>query len=329
VNIIMKITELDRRVLKAGYMQGIQKGQKAFYTRLKINRNTTDYILEKLKKEKLFYRTSYEINLPSLGIKKFAWLFIAVNWINFDEEKFISKSLKFPEISSVLKLTGEYDYGLQIMGKNISKINEFILNFETIFQDEIEDTNIIFANNEYKRHFIKTSLTQEIDPNKYDCLILDEKLNDPSISLLEIAKKHNIHRNTVSNRWRNIWQNKILLKEHLELNESGYRELGLGLKLFIIIKPVPGKEETLIKHLINLEEVENIFTTLSNEIVLHIRVEDSQTLNTFHNKMIFKSAPIIKNSNTILVMGGQKKAFLPMETIRHINTNVCEHCFDN
>lgn len=203
------------------------------------------------------------------------------------------------------------------------------MNFETIFQDGIEDTTILFANNEYKRHYIKTSFTEEINPNKYDCLILDEKLKDPSISLVEIAKKHNIHRNTVSNRWRKIWKNKILLKERLELNEAGYKELGLGLKLFMLIKPVPGKEETLIKHLINLEEVENVFTTLSNEIVLHLRVADSQALDIFHNKMIIKSAHVIKNSKTILVMGGKKKAYLPMETLRHINSNVCEHCFDD
>lgn len=113
----MKISELDRRVLRAGYMQGIQKGQRSFYDRLKIKRSTADYIIEKMKREKLFYRTSYEVNLPSLGIKRFAWLFIAINWINFDEEKFISKSLSFPEVSSVLKLTGGHDYGLQIMGK--------------------------------------------------------------------------------------------------------------------------------------------------------------------------------------------------------------------
>ena len=324
----MGLTELDRRVLKIGYTKGIHKGQRTFYQRLNLKRSTTDYVLEKLKRERMLTRSSYEVNLPALGIKRFAWLFLSVNWVAFDEEKFMKKALGFPEIGSVLKVTGDYDYAVYILGKSIAKINEFVIGFERIFQDEIEGIDLRFANREYKRHYILVSPCPTYTPNRVDCLLLDEKLKNPGISLAEISKKYKIHRNTVSNRWRKIWKNKVLLKEHLELTEAGFRETRLGLKLFVIIKPVPGKEEKLIRHLAGLEEVENIFTTLSNEIVLNVRVEDSPSLGLLHNKMIMGLEKVVKNSKTVLVMGGRKKPYLPMQTLTQINENVCSNCFE-
>lgn len=324
----MQITELDRKILRAGYMQGIQKGQKAFFQRMNLNRSTVDYVLEKLRKEKYYSRKSYEINLPALGIPRFAWVFVSINWYLFDEEKFLKQTLSFPEIPSVLKITGDYDYALYVIGTSIPSLNEFILDFEKIFQEDIDSVHIIFSNKEYKRHFVKTKIippTHEL-PNKVDCLLLDEKLKNPDMSLIEIAKKHQIHRNTISNRWRKTWKGHLLLKEHLELTEEGYKEIGMGLKLFIIIKPVPGKEENLISQVINMDEVENVFTTLSNEIVINLRVSDSPSLDLFHKKLMGGKERVIKNSRTILIIGGQKKSYLTMNTLQGINNKVCPNC---
>ncbi len=322
----MSITEVDRKILKAGYIQGTQKGQKAFFEKLKLNRSTVDYVLEKMKKDKFYTRKSYEINLSVLGINKFAWVFISINWHTFDEDTFLKKTLSFPEVTSIFKITGDFDYALYIIGKNISQINEFILNFEKIFSEYIDNVNIIFSNKEYKRHFIKTLNVQESLPNKIDCIILNEKLLNPDMSFTEISKKYNIHRNTISNRWKKIWKDQLILKEHLELTEEGYREIGMGLKLFMLLKPIPGKEEILTNNLIKIEEVENVFTTLSNEIIINIRVSDSQSLDHFHAKIMKGKEKLIKTSKTVLVIGGKKKAFLTMDTLTQVNPNVCEMC---
>jgi DNA-binding Lrp family transcriptional regulator len=320
----MVLNKLDLKILKLGYTKGIQREEKAFFERLNLNRSTTDYILEKLKKEKFFHTKRYEINLPCLGIKKFAWVFISVDWYSFSEENFLEKALNFPEITSVLKITGDFDYALYLIGKNITHINEFILNFERIFQEDIKEIHIYFSNKEYKRHFIKTLIRKEWTPNKTDCILLDEKINFPKTTLTKIAKKYKIHKNTLSNRWKKIWTTHLFLKEHLELTEEGYKAINMGLKLFIILKPLPGKEEKLLNNLINLDEIENIFSTLSNEIIINLRVPDSQSLDLFHTKIMKGEERLIKHSKSILVMGGRKKSHLTISNLLSINSNICK-----
>ncbi|MBT7241693.1 MAG: AsnC family transcriptional regulator, partial [Candidatus Diapherotrites archaeon] len=237
--------DLRKKVLYFAYKHGFQKNGKKLEESLKIKKSTADYILDKLKEEKYYSKLRYEINFDSVGLGKCAWLFISVKWDNLKFAEFIEKALKMPQISVIADVTGDFDLALKIFGPSVQSINSFVLGFEKIFEDIIIDTNIYFASKEYKRHYLKSAKSSTIKLNKIDYKILCKKSQNPKLSILELSESLGIHRNTISNKWKSYWKNKVLLKKTIELTSKGYEKLGLGLKAFIIIKPNPGKQEEI------------------------------------------------------------------------------------
>ena len=145
-------------------------------------------------------------------------------------------------------------------------------------------------------------------------------MNDPKINLAQIAKKYLIHRNTVSNRWEKLWKGGVIVKELPDLTQKGYEEIKMGLKAFIIIKPIPGKEDKIIKTLMKNNEVQDIFTTLSNEIVLILRTENSSTLAIAH-KALIKTNNLIKRTNTSIFLTKNAKTVISLSEIQTLMTH--------
>ncbi len=309
--------DLRKKILEFVYLDGFQKNGKNIENNLKLKKNTVEYILNKLQEEKYFSKLRYEINFDSVGLGKFAWLFISVNWNSLDFTGFIKKVLLMPQISVVADVTGKYDFAIKIFGPSIQNINAFILGFEKIFEDTIVDTHIYFANKEYKRHYLEMKKAPPLKLSKTDYQILCAKNKNPKLSLSEIADSLNLHRNTVSLKWHSYWKNNILLKKTVDLNPKGYGAIDLELKAFIILKPSPGKEEKIIQKLRLEKKAQDLFTTLANEIILVVRVSNSEELSYFY-KTLSKINENIKGTNTIIFLKKHTKTSLTIEEVGKI-----------
>ncbi|MEK6958953.1 MAG: hypothetical protein AABW59_02800 [archaeon] len=296
-----ELNELRKRVLKCAYKNGLSTDGKDLCDNMHLKRSTVDYALEKLFEEKYCSRLRYEINLDSLGVGKFAWFFVAINWSDFDEDKFISKALELAQVHTVAKVTGTYDFAIKIFGPSIQSISAFIIGLEQLFEGSITDTHVIFANKNYKRHYLKVRKSVPVKLKKIDRLLLEEKTKDPYKNLVDISAKYKVHRNTISNRWKHLVKSRVILKEVVDPTQKGFDEIGLGLKAFVIIKPQPGYEEKVMSEMLEMEDMEDLFTTLSNEIIAIIRTENSQTLAYFH-KTLAKACRYIKRTDTIIFL---------------------------
>ena len=309
--------DLRKKVLLYAYKNGFRKNGKKIEENLKIKKPTLDYVLEKLKEEKYYARERYEINFDAVGLGRFAWLFVSVNWSSFDFKEFTKKALNMPQVSVIADITGGYDLAMKIFGPSIQSINSFVLGFEKIFENEIVGTSILFANKEYKRHYLEVPKTNGKKLSLIDYQLLCEKNKNSKISLTDLSEKLLIHRNTISNKWSSFWDEKVILKKTIELTEKGYNEVGLGLKAFIIIKPCPGKEEIISKKLQTIDGIQDLFTTLSNEIVLITRVATSQDLAYFY-KNFANIDGCVKETKTIIFLTKHTKTCLSLTELSKI-----------
>jgi len=306
---------LRRRILDGAYVKGIENGEGLLHKHLGLKKQTVDYALKKLEKEELFLKTKYEIDLNVIGFTKFAWVLLGIDWTNYSVEKFITKLLSMPQVLTVADVTGESDLAVKVFGPNRNNISAFILELEKIFQGTIVDTKVLYENVEYKRHYIKVQDTPAYFPNKTDCIVLHEKMKSPKCTLNEIASRHRMHRNTVSNSWKKLWKRGIIVKELPDLTQKGYDEIKKGLKAVIIIKPIPGNEEKIIQTLVKQKDIQDVFTTLSNEIVLMIRTENSRTLADAH-RLITKVDSSIRRTNTSIFLSKYNKTSLGLAEMK-------------
>lgn len=314
---MQKIHELRKKILKEAYVNGIENLEGRIEDRLNLNKSTVKYVLEKLKEEGYFSKTKYELNLNTLGVGNFAWVLLSVNWDKQTTEMFVKKLMKLPQVIALAAITGGNDLAVKIVGPSINNISAFILMMEKMFNGMITDTRVYFANKEYKRHYLEVVKNEPFKPSEIDCEILHEKMNNPKISLAEIAQKYNLHRNTVSNRWEKLWESGVIVKELPELTQKGYDELKMGLKAFTLIKPVPGREDKIIKTLIKNEEVQDVFTTISNEIIIILRTENSSTLAVAHKEST-KAYDSIKRTNTSIFLTKNAKTSVELIEMKNL-----------
>lgn len=225
--------------------------------------------------------------------------------------------MKLPQVISIAEITGENNLAIKIMGPSINNVSAFILMMEKLFNGMISDTKVYFANREYKRHYLPVQKNELFKLSEIDCEILYAKMENPKINLSEIAQKYKIHRNTVSNRWEKFWESGVMVKALPDLTQKGYDELKMGLKTFTLIKPVPGREDKIIKVLMKMDDVQDVFTTLSNEIIIMIRTENSSTLALAHEKST-SAHESIKRTNTSVFLTKNAKTLIELSEMKHL-----------
>ncbi len=305
---------LKEKFLKHGYIFGVYDGKKKACAALEIKPDTEKYLLDKLKREGYYSSTRLEINLPQLGLGRFAWVFVSLNWELIEEEKFIEKVLSLPHVHTIAEVTGNFDFAIKIFGPSIQVVSSFILAFEKIFSEKIVETQVMFAVNEYKRHYVTIKNSKKSVLKKLDLIVLEEKNKNPSKSLYEISKGAGVHRNTISNRWKFLWDSGIITKESLELTEKGYNEIKMNLKAFIVIHPSPGKTEKIAQSMVKIPEVQDVFSTTQNDVAVIVRLQDSEALAFFHKK-IFRTNKYIKKTNTILFLTKKTRSYMTLEEL--------------
>lgn len=314
--------ELRYKFLKSAYQNGLISTNSTVEKDLSITRDTTRYLLEKLKQEGYYSEKRLEINTSKIGLNFFAWVFVSINWEVMEEKDFIKKTISHSYVHTIAKVTGEYDYAIKIFGPSMQKLNSFLMVFEKSFTGVIQDINVIYVINEFKRHYSLVKKTKKANLKKIDCVLLEEKNKNPEKSLIDISQEQKLHRNTVANRWNKLWKDEVILKESLDLTEKGLSEIKMNLKCFITIKSRPGYELNVIKELVKLDSSQDVFLTLSNLVVVVNRLENSAELSNFHKKII-GAHKYIKKTNTILFLEKKSRNYLTKEELRNILGEEC------
>ncbi|HNV00929.1 MAG TPA: Lrp/AsnC family transcriptional regulator [archaeon] len=309
--------ELRYKFLKSAYQNGLVSTNSTIEKDLGITRETTRYLLERLKQEGYYSDKRLEINTARLGLNVFAWVFVSINWESMEEKEFIRKTISHSYVHTIAKVTGEYDFAIKIFGPSMQKLNSFLMVFEKSFTGVIQDITVIYAITEFKRHYSIVKKTKKAELKKIDCVLIEEKNKNPEKSLMEIAKEQNLHRNTVANRWNKLWKEEIILKESIDLTDKGVSEIKMNLKCFITIKSRPGNELNVIRELVKLDSSQDVFLTLSNLVVVVNRLENSLELATFHKK-IMSANKYIRKTNTILFLEKKSRNYLTKEELRNI-----------
>lgn len=310
-------TQLRKKILLSAYSQGIENNTDLIHERLHLKKQTVEYVLEKLKNEGYFTKTKYDLDLQTLGVGQFAWVFIGIDWQKYNQEKFIKEILDLTPVLTVADVTGTSDIAIKIFGPSVSYLGAFVLGMEKLFHGTITDVRIYYSNKEYKRHYLKIYKPVAQKINKIDCAILKEKTQDSKIGLMEIADKYGFHRNSVSKRWKGLWEKGIIVKEIPDLTQKGYDEIKMGLKAFMIIKPLPGCEGKLISTLVKRPDVQDVFTTLQNEIVIIIRTENSATLVQNHRSLT-KVDCSVRRTNTSIFLTKYNKTTLSLKEMNSV-----------
>ena len=309
--------EMRKKILRSAYIKGIRNKKDTLASRLDLNSQTVEYVLEKMKQEQYFNKTKFDINLDTLGVGQVAWVLIGINWDIYDQEKLIKKLLELTPVLSISDVTGGSDLAIKIFGPSIAYLSSFVLGMEKLFQGIITHTEIYFVNREYKRHYLPVEKNSIEKINKIDCILIKEKTENPNITLIEIADKHKIHRNSVSKRWKLLWSRNIFVKEIPDLTQKGYDEIEMGLKAFMIIKPRPGCEDKIIQTLMKQKSIQDIFTTISNEIIIVLRTANSQTLAEEH-RALTRVECSVRRTNTSIFLTKYNKTTLSLKEMNSV-----------
>ncbi len=307
----MALTELDIKILKYIYLHGLLESDITIAKNLKISPTTLNYSITKMEKENIIQGYRYRFDLSTVGLCKVAWVFVALQYNNLDLEKVIDYFANIPCVRVVHFVTGLYDLSLKIYGKDIYEITKCTLKFEEELHDKIKSVSTYFIVKNYKQFNLPIpKVMREIRLKKAALDVLDERVENPELSLVEIADRLKMHRNTVGKIMKWLIKKHIILKKSALINPNYHQQIGIGFKAIIVFEPMIGKSEELANKLSELDIIHELnLIAPANNLLAVLRVADIQDyyhfINTFfknpkYYKLISKTTTrvIVKTKET-------------------------------
>ena len=268
---IDNLTAIDLKVLKFLKFNGAHFSEREIARRLRLNQSTVNYSINKMEKQKAISNYMYRINPARIGLNGNAWFFFNFRNDLSSSDDILRIVMQYPEVHVATVVSGTYDIALKIYSKDVAAANKFVMKLEKECKDFLESTNVIYTTDKHKSHnlpFPQRDLDYKLD--NIDYKILKFKMQNPNANLNEVAKKLEMHRNTVTKRWSNLWQKNILLKKTPLTNPELNNLIGVDFRIITFLDVHKEKKEKLISELIKLDELHELTSVLTQHDILAI-----------------------------------------------------------
>ena len=229
-----KIDKKDKKIIHELFKNArISNTQLA--SKIGLSKEAIAYRLKRFEKEKILLKITTIVDYYKLGYKQFQ-IRIKLNTKGKEKkEKFLEETKKIPQISTITKITGQWDYTIQILVKTIQE-------FQDLYDAFLNNTGNLIAKKTASLIFNETHLspthmlenetieinqqvkekTFELDENQDKLInILEE---DARMPLTQLAKKMNVSITTIKYHLKLLEKNKTIIgyKPIINLKKLGY-----------------------------------------------------------------------------------------------------------
>ncbi len=288
---LVVLSKIDIKILDFVCLKGAQMSEKEIAKRLRLKPTTVSYSLKKMLREKSILGYRYRVNYARLGLVTTAWVLLKIRSANTDSFHLFDQMLEFPQVHVASFITGEFDIALKVLERDVSCVDAFVRKLSKTFPEFIDSAEVLLVTENYKTHNIlpkNNSCLTSFD--KTDFKILSSRMNSPEKELGQIASELNLHRNTVSKRWKSFWKENVLIKKTPVINPLYYTELKLSMKAIVLIDVPPEACDILAKKLLELDEVHELNRLLDGfSLMAIIRTGDISSFLDFLRWVLFEN----------------------------------------
>ncbi len=258
---------------------------------LRLKPTTVSYSLKKMLRDKSILGYRYRVNYARLGLVTTAWVLLKIRSANTGSFHLFEKMLEFPQVHVASFITGEFDIALKVLERDVSCIDTFVRKLSKTFPELIDSTKVFLVTKNYKTHnILPKSDSCLFSFDKTDFKILSSRMDSPEKELGQIASELNLHRNTVSKRWKSFWKENVLMKKTPVINPLYYPKLKLSMKAIVLIDALPETCDVLAKKLSELDEVHELNRLLDGfSLMAIIRTGDIPSFLDFLRWVLFEN----------------------------------------
>lgn len=312
--VFMELSDFEKKLLIHYSREGVDlSNSNKISKELRVSLQTISYKRKALENENVILGYKYRVDYRRLGLNQIAWVFISLKDKSVDSESLLNKLIAIPEIQICTVVTGTFDFAVKVFSKDIKTMTNFGLELQKNFKDEIKSVEMYFLGRIVKWHQKLVSENFENYPyDKTDLKILLCNLINPKKKLGECAKEINLHRNTVSSRWKKMVESGLIVKKSVILNPDYSYQLKRGVNAFLFFESESGETEHLASKLSSFNEVHEL-NIVNNpfDLMASIRVKDVASLHNFQ-KSLWRNSEINKlilSTQTIVILHSKRKPF--------------------
>jgi DNA-binding Lrp family transcriptional regulator len=304
------LSEMDLRILNLLSVRGAQLTEAQIAKELRLNPATVNYKLRKLEENRVILEYRYRINPFKLGFGVMVWLCITIR--SHGSMGNIFRELEAsPYVQSVLTTGGDYDIVAKAFFKDGHELNEFLNNLEEKMRGDADRMHVIMVRHVHKLH--QTPLgkmdLQKAKLDDKDKSILKYVLQNPSTDIKQMAKNLGLHRNTVSLRWKRLFDERVIIKKTAIVNPLYYSELGTGFSTTVLIDTDIGYAEKVAEQIMQCKEIHELTCiNYPHDLVAIVRTADVPSCQAFLNRLY--KIPMLKKTKTSIIFESSEEGFL-------------------
>lgn len=320
---MVKLSEKERAILLCGQLQA-RASTRSIAKQTGYREHTVRYAFEKLDREGVVHRYPF-INIFPLGYEEYG-LFLSFVGSPKERARFLGAITKNRQVSWLLELGGDYNFGLAICARRAAEVTAFLQNLSEMFGTAIVGKSVSVRTSWtlYPRQYLSprkfrakplscgdTGEAGELD--EVDRRMLTGLAKYPAASLRDIAMAMKVPLTTAQNRVKKLSTQKIIVGHAYEVNPQ---QIGAqGFRLLIYTKAMHGKFRAEFRA--HCEADPNIFAVIecvgSWDFELKVEVERAEELHQLTGKLYESFPRDLREIKVLTVFDTPKLSFYPFE----------------
>lgn len=311
----MEVSALDLRILRDILENGLLESERQIAKRLRISPSTFSFKMRRFEDRGIITAYRYRVDFRRIGLGHMAWARIRPKYGRRTMDEYMRSILENPQVHVCIFTSGSKNFAMKIYGRSRAQIREAVLEIARNIGVSPKEAEIFYAARQLKAHnqILSKSPWQE-KIGHVDLRILSEKMQNPHESLVSVAKKLGLHRNTVTARWNALLGEKIVIKKTPIINPELHRQIGIHCMGMHIFTPKKGRGHRLAGILEGTNEVHELSETTGGQLLAIIRTNDLSTYFTLTSGFLSdrEIAGCISKSlfNTIIASDSRKPTYL-------------------
>lgn len=306
----IELSSMDERLLRFMMLNGAHHSVYSMGEKLRISPQTVAYKIRKFEEEGIISSYHYRVNPYKVGFRNMTWCALDISRHGYPEG-LEERLLSHPNIFAVYSLAGQVDLLAKVFYSEQGELKELIEWLGVNFRDIISKVSIVSV---MKVEKLYNTHGFDVVPGQLDdtsLAILDYKLAHTESSLKATADALDLHRNTVSRRWNQLWSKGVLLKKSFYVLPEVYKSLGFGVSACVFVDTVPGHHDSFVKNALNNDKVHEVFSlAFRHDLLLMLRTNDID--DCYGTMKSFYSSDRIEDTETLVILSHCEKNILPI-----------------
>ncbi len=311
----MEASPLDLRILRNVLENGLLESERQIAGRLRISPSTFSFKMRRFEDRGIITAYRYRVDYRKIGLANMAWARMRPKYGKRTMDEYMASILENPNAHVCVFTSGSKNLAVKIYAGSREQAASAAWEIARGAGVERRDIEIFHANRQIKAHNQALSQSPEMQKlSPQDIRILSEKMQNPQQSLVGVAKRLGLHRNTVTSRWNAMLRGKIVIKKTPIISPELHRQIGIHCMGMHIFTPKKGAGSRLAGILAGMNEVHELSETAGGELLAIIRTNDLSTYYTLTSRFLSdkKIAGCIGKSlfNTIIASDSRRPTYL-------------------